>query len=293
MTLLSALCDEISRASGSPFVLRDRRGAAGGCINETAVLQGQDGRGFFVKLNRPDLAHMFAAEAEGLLALRTPGAIRVPEPLCHGVVEGRSFLVMEHVPLGGPSRPALFGEQLAALHRHVAPRFGWHRDNTIGSTPQINPWCDDWVVFYREHRLGFQIRRAAKAGGGAGLIDAVERLMEGLPALFPGYRPVASVLHGDLWSGNHDTDREGRPVIFDPAVYYGDREADVAMTELFGGCGPEFYAAYESAWPLDPGYRVRRDLYNLYHLLNHFNLFGGGYAGQSERVARRLLAEVR
>ncbi|SEP85601.1 Fructosamine-3-kinase [Ectothiorhodospira magna] len=292
MSLWPALCDEITRATGRPFRLQNRRGAAGGCINETALLQGQDGRRFFVKLNDPQQAFMFAAEAEGLLALRAPGAIRVPEPLCHGVVAGRSFLVMEHLPLGGPSHPARFGAQLAALHRHTAPRFGWHRDNTIGSTPQINTWCDDWVSFYREHRLGFQIRRAAQGGGGTGLIDAVERLMAALPALFSGYQPVASVLHGDLWSGNHDTDQQGQPVIFDPAVYYGDREADVAMTELFGGCTPAFYAAYDEAWPLDPGYRVRRDMYNLYHLLNHFNLFGGGYAGQSERVARRLLAEA-
>ena len=117
--------------------------------------------------------------------------------------------------------------------------------------------------------------------------------MDRLPDLFTDYRPLPSLLHGDLWGGNMDTDTEGRPVIFDPAVYYGDREADLAMTELFGGPGGDFYRAYDAAWPLDPGYRLRKTLYNLYHILNHYNLFGGGYAGQAERMTERLLAELR
>ncbi|MCG5534620.1 fructosamine kinase family protein [Ectothiorhodospira mobilis] len=293
MTLWQTLSEAITQATGSPFTPADRRAAGGGCINEATVLQGTDGRRFFVKLNRPELAEMFAAEAEGLHALREPGAIRVPEPLCHGTAAGRAYLVMEHIPLGGPRDARRFGEQLARLHQCTRERFGWHRDNTIGSTPQINTWESDWVTFWRQHRLGYQLERARRQGGGRGLVQAVEALMEVLPAFFDGYTPRPSLLHGDLWGGNQDADAQGNPVIFDPAVYFGDREADVAMTELFGGFGPDFYAAYDAVWPRDPGYRVRRDLYNLYHLLNHFNLFGGGYAGQSERLARRLLAAAR
>jgi hypothetical protein len=136
-------------------------------------------------------------------------------------------------------------------------------------------------------------RPGRKRGSGSSLQEAVRAVMDALPAFFDGYRPVPSVLHGDLWSGNWDADREGNPVIYDPAVYFGDRETDLAMTELFGGPGSRFHDAYHDTWPIDPGYGVRKDLYNLYHLLNHFNLFGGGYAGQSERLAQRLIAAAR
>lgn len=283
----------ITESTGKPFRLAREQGAGGGCINAVSVITGADGRHFFVKRNAARLADMFAAEAEGLETLAEANAIRVPRPVCHGTDGAQCFLVMERLELGGHLDPATFGEQLARMHRHTAERFGWHRDNTIGATPQINDWRDDWVDFWREQRLGFQIDLAADRGCGSSLVDTVHAVMERLPAFFDGYRPVASVLHGDLWSGNWDADRDGSPVIYDPAVYFGDRETDLAMTELFGGPGSRFYDAYHDTWPIDPGYSVRKDLYNLYHLLNHFNLFGGGYAGQSERLARRLLAEVR
>jgi fructosamine-3-kinase len=180
------------------------------------------------------------------------------------------------------------GDQLAALHRATESRFGWHRGNTIGSTPQSNEWHEDWIVFYRERRLRVQIDLAARRMG-APLRQLGETLMERLPEFFQDYRPAPSLLHGDLWSGNVATMREGDPVIFDPAVYYGDREADIAMTELFGGFSADFYAAYRRAWPLDPGYETRKSLYNLYHVLNHFNLFGGGYGMQAQQMMQRLL----
>ncbi|WP_018232806.1 fructosamine kinase family protein [Thioalkalivibrio thiocyanodenitrificans] len=290
---MSALNTSISEATGKSFRLDHDQSAGGGCINQASVITGADGRHFFVKWNSARLADMFAAEAEGLATLAEARAIRVPEPVCHGLEDDRCFLVMELLELGGRLDPARFGEGLARMHRHTAEHFGWHRDNTIGATPQINAWRDDWIDFWREQRLGFQIDLAAKRGGGSSLRDAVQAVMDTLPAFFDGYRPVPSVLHGDLWSGNWDADGEGNPVIYDPAVYFGDRETDLAMTELFGGPGQRFYDAYHATWPVDPGYRVRKDLYNLYHLLNHFNLFGGGYAGQSERLATRLLCEVR
>jgi protein-ribulosamine 3-kinase len=290
---MSILEASISEATGKPFRLEHDRSAGGGCINQASVITGTDDRRFFVKWNSAWLADMFAAEAEGLAALAQAKAIRVPEPVCHGTEGDRCFLVMELLELGGRLDPARFGEELARMHRHTAKRFGWHRDNTIGATPQINAWRDDWIDFWREQRLGYQIDLAAERGCGSSLVDAVHAAMEALPAFFDGHRPVPSVLHGDLWSGNWDADRAGNPVIYDPAVYFGDRETDLAMTELFGGPGQRFYDAYHATWPIDPGYGVRKDLYNLYHLLNHFNLFGGGYAGQSERLAKRLLAEVR
>ncbi|OOG23071.1 hypothetical protein B1C78_12410 [Thioalkalivibrio denitrificans] len=290
---MSTLETSISEATGKPFRLDRDRSAGGGCINQASVITGADGRRFFVKWNSARLADMFAAEAEGLAALAEAKAIRVPEAVCHGVEGDRCFLVMELLELGGRLDPARFGEALAQMHRHTAERFGWHRDNTIGATPQVNDWRDDWIDFWREQRLGYQIDLAAERGCGPSLVNTVHEVMESLPAFFDGYRPVASVLHGDLWSGNWDADGDGNPVIYDPAVYFGDRETDLAMTELFGGPGSRFYDGYHATWPIDPGYSVRKDLYNLYHLLNHFNLFGGGYAGQSERLARRLLAEVR
>jgi fructosamine-3-kinase len=203
---------------------------------------------------------------------------------------------MEDLPIhggrgGSTASLEQLGIDLACMHRHRSSHFGWHRDNTIGSTPQINDQTDNWVVFYRRHRLGVQYQLAADHGYGQ-LLPAGERLMDRLEQFFTDYQPQASLLHGDLWSGNYAIDETGRPVIFDPAVYYGDREADLAMTELFGGFSPRFYAAYNNTYPLDAGYKVRKNLYNLYHILNHLNLFGGGYLGQAERMTNQLLSEV-
>lgn len=233
---------------------------------------------------------MFEAEADGLNELRTAGEVRVPEVIDVGIENGQSYLVIEHLDLQRPSRDVerKFGQQLARLHRHTADRFGWFRDNTIGPTPQRNDWSDDWIDFFGELRLDFQVRLAAR--NGYDLTDEGARLRKRLPELFDAYEPVASLLHGDLWGGNWAALPDGTPVLFDPAVYHGDREADLAMTELFGGFDPAFHAAYREAAPLDPGYPVRRDLYNLYHVLNHVNLFGGGYAGQAQRLIDRLLA---
>jgi protein-ribulosamine 3-kinase len=207
------------------------------------------------------------------------------------VAEGRAWLVLEYLPLGSRGSGADLGRRLAAMHRHTAPSYGWTRDNTIGSTPQDNTRMDDWIGFFRERRLRPQYDLAARHGAPCRVMDKGERLMAGLAGLFGGHRPAASLLHGDLWGGNHGYSA-GEPVIFDPAVYYGDREADLAMTELFGGYPADFYAAYREAWPLDPGYALRKTLYNLYHVLNHYNLFGGGYLGQAEHMTERLLAEL-
>jgi fructosamine-3-kinase len=294
MSLAAQIAARIAAATGQPFTLERQGGVGGGCINATEVLEGS-GRKYFVKLNDASRLEMFAAEAEGLQALAMAKALRVPQPICHGQINGNAYLVLEYLELGSGSAQSLekLGTGLAALHRCTQRQFGWHRANTIGSTPQINTPSDDWVVFYREHRLGYQLRLAAEQGCGGALLRQGEQLMDRLEVFFEGYRPVASLLHGDLWGGNYSAMRSGEPVIFDPAVYYGDRETDLAMTELFGGFGARFYAAYRAAWPLDAGYRVRKTLYNLYHVLNHFNLFGGGYAAQAEHMIGSLLADLR
>lgn len=281
----------IRSAGNAGFAIERVQAAGGGCINQAYVIEG-GGRRYFVKTNAARLAGMFEAEAEGLAELESAKALRVPHPVATGVAANEAFLVLEYLDLGGRGNAAELGQRLALQHRRTAARFGWTRDNTIGSTPQPNAWADDWLGFLREKRLGFQLRLAAR-NGFARLLGPGEKLLARLGDFFPGYRPQPSLLHGDLWGGNAAFTTAGEPVVFDPAVYYGDREADLAMTELFGGFGADFHAAYREAWPLDPGYGVRKTLYNLYHILNHANLFGGGYTGQAEAMMRRLLAETK
>ncbi len=292
MSTWQIVSEHIAQVTGQPFDPVEPRHLGGGCIN-TAVRLSDGDRSYFVKLNRAALLPMFEAEAEGLRAMAGSRTIRVPLPLCHGLTEDHSYLVMEYIEMGHSGREgrALAGRQLAAMHRTRWDRFGWMLDNTIGSTPQHNRPNADWIAFWREERLGFQLQLAARNGYGGNLQRGGERLLDGFHVLID-HDPEPSLLHGDLWGGNLAYDHEGQPVIFDPAVYYGDREADLAMTELFGGFGNDFYAAYRESWPLSQGYTTRRTLYNLYHILNHLNLFGGGYLGQASSMIERLLAEI-
>lgn len=289
MALWDAIATAIAEASGTRFQPVGLAGAEGGCINRAHVLTGADGTRWFIKLNRADRLPMFVAESAGLESILSAGSLKAPRPLCTGAAQGESWLVMEYLDLSGQGDPAALGRDLAAMHRHGAADFGWHMDNTIGATPQVNTPADDWVDFWRHRRLLFQLNLAAENGLDTRVIARGERLASRLDGFFSGYRPTASLLHGDLWSGNVAYSG-GVPVVFDPALYYGDREADIAMTELFGGFDRRFYSAYRQAWPMDPGYGVRRELYNLYHVLNHFNLFGGGYGAQAARMIDRLLA---
>lgn len=292
MSIWHDIQTHIGDALGRPVSLAAPAAVGGGCINQAYRVQAGDSR-FFVKLNTATGLAMFEAEALGLEELGQARGLRVPRPVCAGVSGNQAFLVMEDLALGGSGDHAALGEGLAALHGITAAEFGWQRDNTIGSTPQCNHREPDWLTFWREHRLAFQLRLAERNGAGSRTLDAGRRLLDALPLLLEGHRPAASLLHGDLWSGNYSFTQAGEPAIFDPAVYYGDRETDLAMTELFGGFGQRFYAAYRNAWPLDSGYDVRKVLYNLYHILNHFNLFGGGYQSQAQGMIDRLLSETR
>jgi fructosamine-3-kinase len=326
MAVWGIIASAISDATHRPFGLRSRTPVGGGSINESFRLTGDDGSFYFLKLNDAPHHAMFIAEAAGLDAIASTRTLRVPRPVAHGIAGRQSYLVLEHLELDSRGDARLLGEQLAAMHRHsfalparervefqasgnnvstpsptlplqgggsgnAANQFGFSQDNFIGTTPQPNMWSEDWITFWRDQRLGFQLQLAAKNGYGGQLQGFGERLLDALPGFFGGYTPRPSLLHGDLWGGNHAYLTDGTPAIFDPACYYGDRECDLAMTELFGGYPASFYAAYRAAWPLDAGYATRRDLYNLYHVLNHANLFGGGYVRQAEQMAQRLLFE--
>jgi len=288
------VCNGIGTTTGEAFVLADSRCVGGGSINETWHLRGKCGREYFLKLNKPNQLEMFIAEAEGLQELASAKAIRVPEPICYGGENAsHCYLVIDYIGFSSGSAAAeqRLGEQLATLHRVTSGQkgYGWHRDNTIGATPQPNGWKHDWLTFLGEQRLGFQTRLASRNGASNAMLKKCRRVIDGLEYFFEQYRPQASLLHGDLWSGNVGFDENDQPVIFDPAVYFGDRESDLAMTELFGGFSQNFYAAYQNSWPLDPGYARRRELYKLYHILNHFNLFGGSYAAQSETILDKII----
>jgi fructosamine-3-kinase len=250
----------------------------GGCIHRCyRALRGA--RAVFVKVNDARFADAFSAEADGLHALRNAGC-RAPEPISHGVAGASAYLLLEHLDLRPDGDFAALGRMLAVIHRARGERYGWARDNYIGSTPQANGACASWAEFWRARRLEPQL--ALAAGNGHRLDPAP------VWELLRGHEPVPSLLHGDLWGGNAGFLPDGAPVLFDPALYYGDREADLAMTELFGGFPREFYSAYGT---LPAGYDTRKHLYNLYHLLNHLNLFGGGYLAQV-RSTLRLLAEA-
>ncbi len=293
MTFSGALLQSVQQSSGQTLDNPRLTRVGGGDINEAFRLQAA-GVDWFVKINRAALADMFAAEAAGLRELAAQQQIKIPAVVCHGSDGKQAFLVLEYIELAGlrGDAAARFGRQLAALHRIPQAYFGWHIDNTIGSTPQHNPRSNDWVEFWQKQRLGKQLQFAADNGFTGQLQRNGAKLLEKIPVLFSDYRPQPSLLHGDLWGGNASADAQGNPVIYDPACYYGDRETDIAMTELFGGFGRDFYAAYNDEYPLDAGYSVRKTLYNLYHILNHLNLFGGGYLGQAETMIERLLAEI-
>jgi len=292
----NAIASSIERAISGPFALRHVGPVGGGCINRGHHIRGGT-REFFVKLNTAASVTMFEAEADGLAEIARTHTVRVPVALCFGSDEEYAWLVMEWLPLSsdglGREAGAQLGEHLAAMHRITADRFGWTRDNTIGSTPQINTQEQSWIDFWHKRRLRPQLELAAERGHRGRIQILGERLLERMPALFSGHRVWPALLHGDLWGGNAAATQDGTPLIFDPAVYYGDREADVAMTELFGGFPSSFYSAYRAAAPLSAGYAVRRELYNLYHVLNHLNLFGGAYLKQSESMMDGLLAEMR
>ena len=289
-SLADQIAERISQLTHQPFRVQQQRAVSGGCINQ-AVAVSDHQRTFFVKVNRASDLAMFEAEFDGLTELYASQTVRVPQPLCHGVVGDVAYVVMEYLALDSSLNASAWqrlGQQLAAMHQVTSPEgFGWHRDNTIGATPQQNQREEDWATFWRDRRIGPQFELAHDRGG---LFPRRDELMSAIPRLLKGHLPQPALLHGDLWSGNAAVTTAGEPVMFDPATYYGDRETDLAMTELFGRFPAAFYQAYEAETPTDTGYSRRKVLYNLYHILNHFNLFGGSYARQANRMIDQILA---
>jgi fructosamine-3-kinase len=296
----------ISEATGDTFSIDNRRSVSGGCINQGYAIS-SSARTYFAKINQASQVAMFEAEALGLQQMGETQTIRIPQPICWGTEGNSAYIVLEWLDLrggGGEIAWAEMGRKLAAMHKYTPPsppllrggeevdyallrgRFGWSVNNTIGSTPQINNWTADWAKFWAEHRIGYQLKLGRRRGGN---FSRGESLLAAIPKLLEDYKPQSSLVHGDLWGGNASVTAAGEPVIFDPAAYWGDREVDMAMTELFGGFPAAFYRGYNEVWLLDSGYERRKILYNLYHILNHFNLFGGSYESQANQMINRIL----
>lgn len=286
----------LSRHLDATVKIQRQRAVEGGCINSAVEIVLSSGDRFLVKTNRSAPEDFFQREAEGLRCIGETESIRVPKPIMVGGGSGGEgadcppFLILEFID-AAPARKNFaetLGRGLAGLHRRRADRFGFDTDNYIGSSAQPNPRTESWVDFFAKSRLGFQLDLLRSRGFATAELDAkVQTLIENLEKLIGGRDIEPSLLHGDLWAGNQMADESGGPVLIDPAVYYGDREADLAMTELFGRFGAKFYAAYREAYPLDSGYEDRRDIYNLYHLMNHLNLFGLSYMGGVMGILRQ------
>lgn len=292
------IAEQITQATGEKFQIRDRHSVSGGCINQGYRISDQS-RTYFVKLNQASEIAMFEAEALGVKQIAQTQTIRAPQPICWGTEANTAYLILEWLDLGGKSNNVAWeemGRKLACLHQWTPPQnepghdqFGWDINNTIGSTPQMNPWVKNWSEFWQQHRIGYQLKLARRRGG---TFEQSEQLLEKIPEILADHHPKPSLVHGDLWGGNASVTVTGEPVIFDPATYFGDREVDLAMTELFGGFPSVFYQGYYDVYPIDGGYERRKVLYNLYHILNHFNLFGGGYGSQANQMIRQLLRSI-
>ena len=278
----------ITQTTEKPFEIEKSHPVSGGCINQGYAVSG-NGLIYFVKINQANQEAMFAAEALGLKQIHATKTIRVPEPICWGIAEKSSYLVLEWLEFGGGNSQSWekMGRNLAHLHQvSLSDRFGWHCNNTIGSTPQINTISNNWADFFAHQRIGYQLRLAKERGGN---FPDEDQVIPAISEILSQHQPHPSLVHGDLWSGNAAITVDGEPVILDPATYWGDREVDLAMTELFGGFPAAFYRGYNDVFPLNAGYQKRKTLYNLYHILNHFNLFGGGYASQANRMLQEIL----
>lgn len=274
----------IGKVLDQPVELMISSAVGGGDINEAYRFETSAGI-FLVKKNHAGrYPQMFEKEARGLALLASAKEIPVPFVVSHGEVGEMAFLVLKFIESAGrqPDFWDDFGQRLARLHKHTDTRFGLDHDNYIGSLYQSNRQHDRWTDFFREERLGRQVKMARDSGAiDRGTVSAFERFYQRLPEIFPEEPPA--LLHGDLWAGNFMENEFGHAVIIDPAVYYGHREMDLGMSRLFGGFADRFYGAYQEQYPLQPGWEKRLDYCNLYPLMVHVNLFGGGYL-QSVRL---------
>ncbi len=280
--------DSFKSDFGSNFVLHSADPVSGGDINLGFQLDTNQGF-YFIKLNTPDKLDMFIAEREGLLELAKCNALAVPEPVSVGQNANAAFLCMTWLDLQPQVDHQSLGEALAALHEPIGQQFGARKNNFIGSTVQHNGWADDWATFFWEKRLEPQIYQMLEVASSFPE-EALGPLKEKVLDILQEYEFTPSLVHGDLWSGNVGTTMEGKPAVFDPAVYWGHAETDLAMARLFGGFSEDFYEAYEALRPALEGEQDRLRVYQLYHLLNHYNLFGGTYFDQCIRQIGKIMA---
>ena len=282
------ISDQISQQLGIDFICDDIREISDGDSHKSFKIS--DGkRRFFVKINEIDKLVNFEAECIGLEHLQKTEILKVPKIICLGAASDKSFLVLEFITMQSGSKEAWFkfGQKLAQQHQsHTQNMYGWQEDNFIGLSPQPNNWQKKWSEFFAEQRIGFMLQLLAEKGHNLADIDKV---VDSVKQLFAGHNPVSSMLHGDLWQGNIGFHND-EPVIFDPAFYFGDREAEIAMTELFNRFPAEFYHGYDEVWPLDVDYQYRKPVYQLYHILNHALIFGGQYLNSAKSNLNMLAA---
>lgn len=285
-TVWHFISEQISEQIGRDFICDDIREIQSGDSHRAYKIS--DGRRrFFVKLNGKESTPHFEAEMEGLRHLQSTELFRVPDIICSGTVSDHSFLVLEHITMSSGTENGWhdFGRRLARLHKEQTQEmYGWQEDNFIGLTQQPNRWSKKWSEFFAEQRIGFMLQLLAERGEKLANID---RAVDSVKSLLHGHNPSPSMLHGDLWQGNTGFHND-EPVLFDPAFYFGDREAEMAMTELFNKFPPAFYRGYEEIWPLDEGYQFRKAIYQLYHILNHGLLFGGHYLQSAKATLKNL-----
>lgn len=293
-----AISQHLARVFSQDVALTTWQAVAGGSIHQAWKVQSACGQQFFIKTNYTNKLHTLKAEALGLAELQhhlSPNnPISTPDVLSFGHNKDYAWLVLSYIEFAHNSETSQqsLGRGLALLHQQTATQFGFGADNVIGENLQTNTPTTNWPNFFQQQRLGTQFELAKQQGFYHSLANEAEQLLQVVPKILQHHQPEPSLLHGDLWAGNYATDLQDRPVIFDPAVYYGDRECDLAMTELFGGFSSSFYQAYNNAYPLEQAYQQRKHLYNLYHILNHANLFGGAYIQQSKSMMRQLVAQT-
>lgn len=288
--VITNISNEISRAIGAPFTgSYGSGGSGGGSGASTFIIEDEKSKQqYFVKMANLGGFDMLRTEYEGIKVMHDTKSIKVPEPICYGSADYNSFAVFEKLNLGGRADPALAGRKLAEMHSHTSSngKFGWDFTNTCGATPQPNQWCDTWAEFWDTQRLGHMLDLADKSGGN--FPEAAE-LRAKVKSILEKHECLPSAVHGDLWGGNIGSTKEGDPVIYDPAFYYGDREVDIAMTKLFGSQYGEFYKAYDEVYPPKEGWQQRETIYNLYHILNHYVLFGGSYLSSAKQMIGKIL----
>jgi len=277
---------------GANVTLKKNASIGGGCINNAQRLDTNQGA-YFLKWNPSIPEDMFALERKGLELLRSADEVKIPAVYGHGTIDGKRYLLLEYVE-GAPRKPDYwqhYGRAMANLHQsHTRKNYGLDHDNYIGSLPQENEPMDNWIDFFRDNRLEFQLQLVLQGGLVDGrFAERYRKFYDYLPELLPENPPA--LLHGDMWSGNVMTGPDGYVCLMDPAVYFGHREIELAFTQMFGGFDRDFYAAYHEAYPLDPGYDERVPIYNIYPHMTHVNLFGTSYLSGVESVLSRYLGK--